>query len=322
MWCEGDRSVALTPFLAIITKLARREGGSPHPGAVTIDRTVQRQAGVLAHAQAVQLGLSARTVQRRVRSGAWHELYPQVYLVNGHRRTDEVRVRAAWLWAGREPAAVTGPAAAYWHGMLDRAPGAVEITVPRATHRLPPPGVVLRRRDLERADLVRVRDLWLADRSFAALETAVALPDGSTFLDRALQKHVPFPALYRSYCRNLGRRGWTEAGRLVAAAADRADSAAERIVKRLLREAGITGWVVGHRFGPHLIDLAFPVARVAIEVDGWAWHVDVERFRADRRKGNALTRAGWTLLRFTWHDLVSRPTEVVAEILDALAPAA
>jgi very-short-patch-repair endonuclease len=57
-------------------------------------------------------------------------------------------------------------------------------------------------------------------------------------------------------------------------------------------------------------------------VDGWAWHVDVDRFRTDRRKGNAPTRAGWTLLRFTWHDLTSRPAEVVAEIRYALERAA
>ncbi|HYH30934.1 MAG TPA: DUF559 domain-containing protein [Pseudonocardia sp.] len=289
---------------------------------MSIDRTVQRQAGVIARGQAVALGLSSRTVQRRVRSGAWKELYPHVYLVNGHRRTDEARVRAAWLWAGGEPAAVTGPAAAYWHGMTDRAPVAVEITVPRASHRVAPRGIVMRRRDLERADLVRRRDLWLADRALAALETAVALRDGSAFLDRALQRHVPFPELYACYCRNLGRRGWTGAARLITAAADRADSAAERIVKRLLRDAGITGWVLAHPFGPYLIDLAFPARRVAIELDGWAWHVDVERFRADRRKGNALTRAGWTLLRFTWHDLVTRPGEVLVEIIDALAAAA
>jgi very-short-patch-repair endonuclease len=289
---------------------------------MSIDRTVRRQAGVIALGQAVRLGLSARTVRRRVRSGAWQELLPQVYLVSGHRRTDEVRVRATWLWAGGEPAAVTGPAAAYWHGMLDTAPAFVELTVPRATHRIPPRGVVVRRRDLHGADIVEHRDLWVADRAFAALETAIALPDGSAFLDRALQRYVPFPALYRAYTRNLGRRGWTKAGRIIAAAADRADSVAERILKRLLREAGITGWVVGHRFGPHLIDLAFPTQRVAIEVDGWAWHADVDRFRADRRKGNALTHAGWTLLRFTWHDLVTRPREVVAEILHALAAAA
>jgi hypothetical protein len=34
-------------------------------------------------------------------------------------------------------------------------------------------------------------------------------------------------------------------------------------------------------------------------VDGWAWHVDPERFRNDRRKGNYITCCGWDLLRFT-----------------------
>jgi very-short-patch-repair endonuclease len=297
-------------------------GSVTHPVPVSIEQIVRRQGGVIGLHQAVQAGMSARTVQRRVAGGAWRELLPLVYIVSGHRRTDEVRVRAAWLWSGGAPAAVTGLAAAHWHGMLDAAPALVEITVPRATHRNAPAGVALRRSDLHAVDLVEHRGLLVTDGPLAALEAAIALPDGSAFLDRALQKHVPFLDLYDCYCRNLGRRGWGQARRLIIASADRADSAAERILKRLLREAGITGWVLGHRFGPHLIDLAFPDQRVAIEVDGWAWHVDVDRFRADRRKGNDLTRAGWILLRFTWHDLVTRPAEVVAEIRHALAAAA
>jgi very-short-patch-repair endonuclease len=120
----------------------------------------------------------------------------------------------------------------------------------------------------------------------------------------------------------VGRYGSSEAGRLIRAAADRADSAAERQLTQLLRQAGITGWRVGAPFGPYVIDIAFPGPKVAIEVDGWAWHVDADRFRGDRRKGNALVRAGWTLLRFTWHDLTTRPHECLAEILDALALAA
>ncbi len=82
----------------------------------------------------------------------------------------------------------------------------------------------------------------------------------------------------------------------------------------LLRNAGITGWQLGFPFGPYRIDLAFPVERVAVEVDGWAWHVDAERFRNDRRKGNALTTSRWDLLRFTWHDLNDRPGDCVNEI--------
>jgi very-short-patch-repair endonuclease len=94
------------------------------------------------------------------------------------------------------------------------------------------------------------------------------------------------------------------------------------MLTQLLRHGGITGWRVGVSFRQYAIDVAFPEPKVAIEVDGWAWHVDADRFRNDRRKGNALVRAGWTLLRFTWHDLTARPAECLAEIRDALALAA
>jgi very-short-patch-repair endonuclease len=217
---------------------------------------------------------------------------------------------------------VTGPAAAYWHRMLDDAPAMVELSVPAHTSPRPQSGIRLRRRDLYASEVQELDGIRLAAAPFAALETAVALPDGSAFLDRALQKHVRFPAVYRSFCRNMGRTGSSAAGRLLVAAADRAESAAERLLVRLLREAGITGWVLGHRLGPYKIDLAFPAQQVAIEVDGWAYHVDPERFRHDRRKGNYVTRIGWDLLRFTWHGLTAQPGEAITEIRETLAPAA
>jgi len=34
--------------------------------------------------------------------------------------------------------------------------------------------------------------------------------------------------------------------------------------------------------------------------------------------GNALTAAGWTVLRFTWHDLHQAPDRVVREVRTAL----
>jgi hypothetical protein len=68
---------------------------------VSFDRLVVRQAGVVTLRQAVECGVSAATVQRRARQGSWERLHPAVYLVGGHRLTDEARVRAAALWAGR-----------------------------------------------------------------------------------------------------------------------------------------------------------------------------------------------------------------------------
>jgi hypothetical protein len=62
---------------------------------VSLDDLVRRQGGVLALRQAVACGMSAATVQRRARAGSWRRLNPAVYLLAGHRLTDEVRVRAA-----------------------------------------------------------------------------------------------------------------------------------------------------------------------------------------------------------------------------------
>lgn len=291
---------------------------------MSLDHLLRRQGGVVTLRQAVELGVSRQTVQRRVQEGSWERLHPGVHLVGGHRLTDEVRTRAAWLWAssgGRDDAAVSGPAAAYWHGLIERAPRDVELTVPHRRKPRAQPGLVVRRRDLQPADLVGRRDIRLTAVPLTVLETAVALPDGSSFLDRALQRHVRFPTAYRAFCRNMGMTGSSAAGRLLVAAADRADSAAERLLVRILRDAGITGWVLGHPFGPWRIDLAFPREKVAVEVDGWAWHVDAQRFANDRRKQNALVRAGWDPLRFTWHDLDGRPAAVLDEVCETLATA-
>jgi very-short-patch-repair endonuclease len=203
-----------------------------------------------------------------------------------------------------------------------RVPARIEVTVPRRLGLRGYTGVRVRRRDLPTADRVFAGGIWCAAAPLTALETAIALPDGSAFLDRALQKHVRFEDLHEAYCRNMGARGSARVAALLMGAADRADSVAERLLISLLRDSGLTGWERGRPFERWSIDVAFPAAMLAIEVDGWAWHVDVDRFGADRRKGNALVRAGWQLLRFTWHDLTNRPGYVIAEIRAALLAAA
>jgi very-short-patch-repair endonuclease len=276
-----------------------------------------RQDGLITTAQAVRCGLDESVLRRRAREQGWRRVAPRVYLAAGHRLTVRARIRAAGLWGG-ECSTICGPAAAWWHGMLTTASGETAVTVPRRLGLRGYPGVRIRRRDLADLDRVHIDGIWCAAAPLTALETAIALPDGLAFLDRALQQHVRFDQLYEAYCRNIGAYGASRIGELIAAAADRADSAAERRMTALLRGAGLTGWQRGVPFQRWTIDFAFPGARLAIEVDGWAYHSDVDRFRADRHKGNALVRAGWRLLRFTWYDLTNRPQYVVAEIRAAL----
>ncbi|MGH3928643.1 MAG: DUF559 domain-containing protein, partial [Pseudonocardiaceae bacterium] len=289
------------------------------PRSMGLDECLRRQAGVISCAQARAAGLSQDAIDRRVADRRWERLHPGVYLAANHSYTDEVRLRAAVLWAGPD-AVAHGVSAAWWHGLGPDLPTTVEITVPQRRRPGPRPGVVVRRRDLPAADLVGVRDLWVTDLALTVLEAALTLgPEGAALLDRALQQRIRFPAVYRAHCRNLGRRGSAHASRLLSAAADGAASQAERLLIRLLRAAGITGWVLNYPVGDYLLDLAFPVQRVAVEVDGWAWHMTPDRFVRDRQRQNAVVNLGWTILRFTWHDLTTRPEGVLNEIHTALS---
>ena len=60
--------------------------------------------------------------------------------------------------------------------------------------------------------------------------------------------------------------------------------------------------------------------RVAIEIDGLAFHSGPEEFQRDRTRQNWLqTYAGWIILRFIWDDLTKRPRYVVRTVEAQLA---
>ena len=91
----------------------------------------------------------------------------------------------------------------------------------------------------------------------------------------------------------------------------------------LLRRAGghwIANYAVRDASGRILaeIDFADPLLKVAIEVDGRAFHSDTSAFERDRERQNMLALRGWLVLRFTWERLVNDPEGVVAETVAAL----
>lgn len=285
---------------------------------MSIEGVLRQQAGVITRAQALAAGLSTHQVDRRLSSKRWLRILPQVYLAAEHELSVEAELRAATLWGG-PTATISGVAAAWWHELWSEPPDVIELTVARHEYLVSRGNIRVRRRELSRRDRVCRRQLWVTDAPLTVLEAAVALGErGVMLLDRALQRRVHFNSVHAAHSRNLGRRGSAAAGALLAAAADRAASEAERKTIALLRGAGITGWRLGYVVAGYAVDIAFPAKRVAIEIDGWAWHSDAQRFRQDRQRQNALVLAGWTVLRFTWYDLVHRAAHVVAQIRDAL----
>jgi very-short-patch-repair endonuclease len=147
--------------------------------------------------------------------------------------------------------------------------------------------------------------------------------EAATLFDRALQKQwVTTVDVLAELIDGPNRPGNPLLRRLVAECSA-GDAESERRLHRLLRAAHITGWVanapVDLGFATLEFDVVFRRLRLIIEVDGWGSHSDVERFRTDRTRQNAAAARGWSFLRFTWHDLVNRPTYVVLKIGEMIA---
>jgi very-short-patch-repair endonuclease len=58
------------------------------------------------------------------------------------------------------------------------------------------------------------------------------------------------------------------------------------------------------------VDFCWPDQRLVVEADGWETHGTRTAFRRDRRKTVALQLRGWTVVRFTYDDVVHEPRYV------------
>ncbi|KIQ11753.1 type IV toxin-antitoxin system AbiEi family antitoxin domain-containing protein [Rhodococcus sp. MEB064] len=286
-----------------------------------LDRFAGRHDGVISRTQALDLGLSSTALERRVSMGRWTRMATGIYMPAGQPISQKAMVRIAVLRCGRG-ALACGPTAAWWLGLLERPPTHTWVTIPRE-RRYRDRSVTVRRRDVPAADVAVVRELRVTGVALTVLETTVILEearpgDGTQFLDRALQTSTSLDRLQSAHDRNPGRVGRPRAAAMLVHAASGGESEAERIFLRLLRAARVTGWACAVRSCGYVIDVAFVDRRVAIEIDGWAYHRTSERMAHDAVRQNATVNDGWTVLRFTYHRLIREPDAVIAEVRRAL----
>ena len=163
-------------------------------------------------------------------------------------------------------------------------------------------------------------------RYTAAALTALDLCDsfGGDAIDRVLRtRQATLPQLHHAMELTAARVGNPARRQLLLDSRDEPWSAAERLLHRLLRSAGITGWranrslpIAGSTYYP---DALFLRERLVLEVDGRKFHSEPEVFETDRWRQNQLVLEGWCVLRFTYAMLSERPAEVLEMIRRALA---
>lgn len=285
----------------------------------------QRQHGVFSRDQALAGDLSAWQVHQRLTSGAWRCVATEVYADASVPLSVAARRWAAVLACGTDAVLSHSSAALAW-GMPVIEPRRPEVSVPTDAHRKPGAGVRVRRATVPAAEVCAMDGLPTTSRRRTVLDCLLVLPepDGRRLLDRALQQRwVTLEEMVGQVGAAARRWGAPRARRVVGAADPGTAAHSERVLQRLLRAAGVEGWVPNHPVrlpdgSRAFVDVAFPTRLLAVEVDGWAWHSDPERFRRDRTRQNLLVAGGWTVLRFTWADLVEQPERVVHAITEAL----
>jgi len=126
--------------------------------------------------------------------------------------------------------------------------------------------------------------------------------------------------LWEQVARGNGRRGTKALRRLLERHAPPADvrSRAERLMLRLIRQAGLPEPKVNVKVGRWRPDFFWPEHRVAAEFDSYEFHTDIGAFRRDRQKSNELQLRGILVLRFTWLELTRTPTILETRLRQAL----
>ena len=286
----------------------------------------RRQGGVFARWQALDLGFSHFMIARRLETKQWRRVLGSV-LAASTTVPDQPSVEwAAYLACGRG-AVLSGPSALRRHG-LDLAQGLGDVhwvTIPPERHvRIPSVRTIREFVPLE--DIVVVDDMQVTTVARAIVDTLRVVADhiGQPILDRALLRGwITLDELASRTQALAGRRGVGHLRKHLTRVGGGARSEGERRLHKII--ADIPGWVADFKVFDldgsviAVIDVAFPAARIAIEVDGLAFHVDPERFQRDRTRQNRLVNQGWTVLRFTWDDLTRRPGAVRQSIAAALA---
>lgn len=164
--------------------------------------------------------------------------------------------------------------------------------------------------------LVWVGEYKVAAPALSALQSALVL--GGNAIDEALRRGITLAQLHEALEAMPKQKGKKELRRLLAESRDEPWSPLERKGHVYLRKAKISGWKTNHkvvtRRETSYIDIAFPGAKIAVEIDGFGFHSSREAFERDRRKQNLLVLDGWTVLRFTSQTIHEMP-EMVLELL-------
>jgi very-short-patch-repair endonuclease/predicted transcriptional regulator of viral defense system len=278
---------------------------------------VDRQHGVVAHRQLLALGLSPTMIARRVRDGRLLGMHRGVYAV-GHKRLRREGFWLAAVLAGGAQAALSHRSAAALHGIRDASGASVDVTVPAS--RRAQAGIRFHRAMLTPEDLAVVEGIptTTVARTLVDLASVVPTDHLAKAIDTAERlRLLDLTGIEETLDRTRGRKGPGHAALRRALAEHRTTLTRSDLEDRFLRLVTTSGLPLPQtnvQIQGFEVDAFWPKRRLVVELDGWAYHRTAKAFQRDRTKANALTKAGYRVLRFTHDDIANRPAQVVRDL--------
>jgi very-short-patch-repair endonuclease len=254
--------------------------------------------------------VSARAIRNALTSGAIYRVAKGVYAVPA---------APSALTAARSHGGVVSHLSAAQHWGLG------VINPPVLPHVTLPPGRVRRRTGLpcvlHWADVPALDDITTPLRTVLDCMRILPLAEGLAIADSALRTRcVELDELLdaAAHLRGPHRRRIQQ---VIAFADGRSESVLESVLRALLIERGIEGFVpqllVQDAVFTARLDLGNPRLFLGLEADGFAYHGTRQALVRDCRRQVNLTVRGWRVLRFSWEDIMYDPDWVVATIEQA-----
>jgi len=198
-----------------------------------------------------------------------------------------------------------------------RVPTTVHLRTTNSGGRRPDPSLRRHRGPVQPELVTEVHGLPVTSLTLTAVDCARTLPPlpALVVLDAALGTGMD-PAEARALLDTIpGQRGVRRAQALLGYADGGAESPQETATRLFLLRAGFpvptTQVQVDTRLGAYWSDLGFPQWRLLVEYDGRDKYTSPQALFAEKRRQDAITETGHTMVRTTAED---RPTQLVARV--------
>jgi hypothetical protein len=303
--------------------------------ASAIERLSQiagKQLGLFTRAEANEVGLTNQQIRRLLEQGVVQRLTPKVFRFAATATSWFQTVLAACLDGGPECVASHRTAAAL-HRFDGFTADVIEVLVPMHVRHRRRNVIVHHTRSLVLRDCTRVGLIPVTTTARTLIDLGAVAPADSVeqaFDGAQRDGDVRRRDVEGGYA-DLRARGRNGIGAMTLILENGRGGATprsvlERQTLRVLSAAGLPAPAVGHRVmladgTRYELDFAYPIAKLAIEVDGHGSHATRRDRATDNLRANALGGEGWRIRRFTYEQVVYDPSVVVRTVRAALSAA-